>query len=85
MASVVVQYILGAAAQNAANAHVLGPDVGRGEFLGAVSTAWEQLDPDEFSFTRTVADQMREHDDREQFLDGIDLVLAGVTAVHPTR
>ena len=78
--SVLVQYVLGAAAQNAANARILGPDVDRGEFLGAVSTTWEELDADEYSFTRTVADQMREHDDREQFLDGIDLILAGITA-----
>jgi AcrR family transcriptional regulator len=85
VASVLVQYILGAAVQNAANAAVLGPDVEREEFLGAVSTAWEELDADDFSFTRTVADQMRSHDDREQFLDGIDLVLAGITAAHPAR
>jgi AcrR family transcriptional regulator len=82
VASLLVQHILGAAVQNAANAHVLGPDVDRGEFLDAVSTAWEELDPDDYSFTRAVADQMRGHDDREQFLEGLDLVLAGITAVH---
>jgi AcrR family transcriptional regulator len=81
--SVLVQYILGAAAQNAANAHVLGSDVDRGEFLHAVSQVWARLDPQDYSFTRTVGEQMREHDDREQFLAGIDLVLAGITAVHP--
>jgi hypothetical protein len=27
-----------------------------------------------------LTDQMREHGDREQFLAGIDLVLAGITA-----
>jgi hypothetical protein len=80
--SVLVQYILGAAAQNAANAQVLAPEVDRGEFLDAVSTTWEKLDPDDYPFTRTVADQLREHDDREQFLAGIDLVLAGITALH---
>jgi AcrR family transcriptional regulator len=81
--SVLVQYILGAAAQNAANAHVLGPDVDRGQFLRAVSQVWAGLDPQDYSFTRTVGAQMREHDDREQFLAGIDLVLAGISAVHP--
>ena len=78
--SVLVQYILGAAAQNAANARTLGPDTDRGEFLDAVSTTWEELDPDDYPFTRAVADQMREHDDREQFLAGIDLILTGITA-----
>ncbi|MEJ2859948.1 TetR/AcrR family transcriptional regulator [Actinomycetospora flava] len=81
--SVLVQYVLGAAAQNAANARILGPDVDRDEFLGAVSTTWEELDPDEYAFTRTVAEQMRSHDDREQFLAGIDLVLAGISTLAP--
>jgi AcrR family transcriptional regulator len=81
-ASVLMQYILGAASQNAANGRVLGPDADRAAFLDAVSTAWEALDPDDYPFTRAVADQMREHDDREQFLAGIDLVLAGITALH---
>jgi hypothetical protein len=30
-----------------------------------------------------VATQLREHDDREQFLAGIDLILAGITTVQP--
>ena len=83
--SALVHYILGAAGQNAANAgyaRVLGPDVDRAKFLDAVSTAWEELDPDDYPFTRAVADQLREHDDREQFLAGIDFVLTGITALH---
>ena len=83
--SVLMQYILGAAAQNAANAAQArgGGDVDGGEFLDAVSRAWAALDPADYPFTRAVADQMREHDDRAEFLAGITLVLAGVPAVHP--
>ncbi|GAB3574186.1 TetR/AcrR family transcriptional regulator [Amycolatopsis endophytica] len=81
--SALVHYILGAAGQNAVNGRTAQPGVDRGEFLDAVSTAWEELDPDDYSFTRAVAGQLRDHDDREQFLAGIDLVLAGVTAIHP--
>ncbi|MHA6765219.1 TetR/AcrR family transcriptional regulator [Streptacidiphilus sp. PAMC 29251] len=84
--SALVHYILGAAGQNAANtanARTLGPDLDRSEFLDTVSTAWEQLDPDDYPFARAVADQMRDHDDREQFLAGIHLILAGINAVHP--
>ncbi|CAM5257466.1 TetR/AcrR family transcriptional regulator OS=Streptomyces tendae OX=1932 GN=GUR47_35685 PE=4 SV=1 [Streptomyces tendae] len=85
--STLMHYILGAAGQNAANsagaeAGALGPGVDRTEFLDAVSTAWEELDPDEYPFTRAVAAQVRGHDDREQFLAGITLVLAGITALH---
>jgi AcrR family transcriptional regulator len=84
--SALVHYILGAAGQNAANAahaRVLGPDVDRGEFLDAVSRAWEELDPDDYPFTRAVADQVRDHDDRAEFLAGVDLILAGITTVRP--
>ncbi|MFG1643241.1 TetR/AcrR family transcriptional regulator [Amycolatopsis sp. NPDC049252] len=80
--SALVHYILGAAAQNAANAagaRELDPRVDRAGFLDAAAKAWEELDPDEYPFTRAVAAQMRVHDDREQFLGGVDLVLAGIT------
>lgn len=78
--SALVHYILGAAGQNAANAGDPPLDVDRAQFIDSVSTAWEQQDA--FPFARAVADQMRGHDDREQFLAGLDLVLAGITAVH---
>ncbi|EXU69619.1 TetR family transcriptional regulator [Streptomyces sp. PRh5] len=83
--SALVHYILGAAGQNAANsatARTLVPDVDRAEFLDAASKAWKELDPDDYPFIRAVAAQMRDHDDREQFLAGIDLVLTGITALH---
>ncbi|WP_413809822.1 TetR/AcrR family transcriptional regulator [Streptomyces sp. OE57] len=84
-ASALVHYILGATGQNAANdasARTLASDVDRAEFLDAASKAWEELDPDDYPFIRAVAAQMREHDDREQFLAGIDLVLTGIRALH---
>ncbi|AXL92397.1 TetR family transcriptional regulator [Streptomyces sp. CB09001] len=83
--SALMHYILGAAGQNAANSASAGPStaaVDRDEFLDTVSTAWEGLDPDAYPFTRAVADQVRGHDDREQFLAGITLVLTGITALH---
>ncbi|MER7183230.1 TetR family transcriptional regulator [Streptomyces hyaluromycini] len=85
VASALVHYVLGAAGQNAVNsasARALAPGVDRARFLDTVSAAWEGLDPDEYPFTRAVADQIRGHDDREQFLAGVDLVLAGITATH---
>jgi AcrR family transcriptional regulator len=84
--SALMHYILGAAGQNAANSassRALPPDVDRDQFLDTVSTAWEELDPDEYPFTRSLAPQLRGHDDREQFLAGITLILAGITVVHP--
>jgi len=81
--SVLMHYVLGAAGQNAANRQVAEPAADRAEFLAGIAGRWAELDPEEYSFTRAVAGQMREHDDREQFLAGIDLVLAGVGALYP--
>jgi hypothetical protein len=81
--SAMVHYILGAAGQNAANTRGVGPDVDRAEFLAAVTRAWQDLDPDDYPVTRAIADQARQHDDRDQFLAGVDLVLTGITALHP--
>jgi AcrR family transcriptional regulator len=83
-ASTLVHYILGATVQNAANGRFLTPDLDRAEFLGTVAKAWEELDPDDYPFVRAVADQMRVHDDREQFLTGVDTVLTGITLRLPT-
>ncbi|MFJ8914988.1 TetR/AcrR family transcriptional regulator [Amycolatopsis sp. NPDC102389] len=77
--SALVHYIFGAAGQNAANSRALGLGVDRAEYLRAAAKAWGDLDPGEFPFLRSIADEAREHDDREQFLTGIDLILAGMT------
>lgn len=78
--SALLNYILGVAGQNAANARAFGPGTDRAEFLGTVAAAWAELDPDEYPFTRSAADRLREHDDRAEFLAGLDLVLAGIVA-----
>jgi len=53
---------------------------------GRLSAQWAKLDPEEYAFTRAVAEQMRTHDDRAEFLAGIDLILAGMTpARRPAR
>jgi AcrR family transcriptional regulator len=74
-----LNYILGVAGQNAANGQ-LGRTMGvdRSDFLEAVSIAWSQLDPDQYPFTRSVAGRLRAHDDRLDFLAGIDLILNGI-------
>ncbi|KZB86197.1 TetR/AcrR family transcriptional regulator [Amycolatopsis regifaucium] len=79
-ASALMHYVFGAAGQNAANARALEPGVDRAEFLHAAATVWEELDPGEYPFMKSIADQVREHDDREQFLTGVDLILTGITA-----
>jgi AcrR family transcriptional regulator len=80
-ASALLNYILGLAGQYAAGARLLPPDTDRSAFLTTVAARWAQLDPARYPFLRQVATQLPGHDDREQFLAGIDLILAGITTV----
>jgi AcrR family transcriptional regulator len=84
--SALLGYILGVAGQNAANkvfARTRGID--RSDFLKAVSTSWSQLDPNEYPFARSIAGQLPGHDDRKDFLGGIDLILKGIDSLRPDR
>jgi hypothetical protein len=76
--SALTNYILGVGGLNAANARGAATGTNRADFLTTVAAEWANLDPDEFPFTRDVAGQLRDHDDREQFLAGIDLILNGI-------
>src|ERR1700729_3465731 len=78
-ASALLNYVLGLAGQYAAAARLLARDTDRSAFLASVAAQWAQLDPAQFPFTRQMAAQLPGHDDREQFLAGIDLILDGIT------
>ena len=74
-----LNYILGVGGRNAANgqlARARGLD--RSDFLEAVATMWSRLDPNEYPFTRGIAERVRAHDDRADFIAGIDLILRGI-------
>ena len=84
-AGVLVNYILGVAGQNAANARALANSkMDRSTFLATVAAQWAQLDPAKYPSMHKAGTQLREHDDREQFLAGIDLILAGIETVNRT-
>jgi AcrR family transcriptional regulator len=78
-ASALVSYILGVGGQNAANAQ-MGRQKGldRTDFLGEASKLWSQLDSDEYPFVSGIASQLSTHDDRADFLAGIDFILVGI-------
>ena len=71
-------YILGVAAQNAENARSQVAGADRTAFLADVVRQWTRNDPARYPFVHSVAAQLRDHDDREQFLAGVDLILAGM-------
>lgn len=77
--SALLSYILGVSGQNAANAQLAqAMGANRSDFLDGVSAAWAALDAEAFPFTRSVAAQLPAHDDRDDFLAGIDFILAGI-------
>ncbi|MEV5713359.1 helix-turn-helix domain-containing protein [Amycolatopsis mediterranei] len=81
-AGALVNYVLGVAGQNAANARLLTSGQGdRSAFLADVSARWASLDPDRYPFVHRAATHLREHDDREQFLAGVDFFLAGIATL----
>lgn len=74
-----LNYILGVGGQNAANGQLArARDIDRADFLENVATAWSALDPAEYPFTRSLAEKLRSHDDRQDFLAGLDLILSGI-------
>ncbi|HET6710002.1 helix-turn-helix domain-containing protein [Amycolatopsis sp.] len=81
-AGALVNYVLGVAGQNAANARLLAADeADRSAFLGDVATQWAAHDPEKYPFVHRAATRLREHDDREQFLAGVDIFLAGIATL----
>ena len=79
-ASALLNYILGLAGQYAAGAARVPDGTDRTAFLASVAAQWSQLDEAEYPFIRRVAVQLPDHDDREQFLAGLNLILTGITA-----
>lgn len=77
--SALLNFILGVGGQNASNAQAAqARGANRSDVLGAVADAWLRLDAADYPFVRSVAAQMRAHDDRVDFLAGIDLILGGI-------
>ncbi|WP_206511691.1 TetR family transcriptional regulator [Rhodococcus sp. BGS-1C] len=79
-ATALVSFIMGLAVQYATVARILTRESDRTASLTTIADRWKQLDPDEYPFTNRMARHLPEHDDREQFLAGIDLILAGIVA-----
>lgn len=77
-ASALLHYMMGVGGQNAANSQVAAlANTDRESYLEAAANEWAALDPVAFTFVRSVADQLSRHSDRQDFLAGLDLILAG--------
>jgi len=79
-ATALLSLILGLAGQYAAHSRFAQPNMDRRTLLEAVAARWRQLDAEKHPFLRQVAAKLPDHDDRAQFLAGVDLILAGMLA-----
>jgi AcrR family transcriptional regulator len=78
--SAVVGYVIGTAADLGQEppAAVLSGEVSREQYLASAAAQWRALDETEFPFIHHILDEFDGHDDRDQFLGGLDLLLAGL-------
>lgn len=77
--SALLNYILGVAGQNAANRQLAQAlKLERAGFLDEVATMWSGLDAADYPFTRAIGAHLRAHDDRADYLAGLDLILRGI-------
>jgi AcrR family transcriptional regulator len=78
--SAVVGYVTGTAADmgQAPPEAVVSGEVSREEYMADAAAKWRALDPDQFPYIRFIIDEFSGHDDRDQFIGGLDLLLAGL-------
>ncbi len=77
-ATALLSFILGLAGQYAVGSRHFAGDMDRTAFLRGIAAQWARLDPAQHPFVHQVAAYLPEHDDRGQFVAGIDLILAGI-------
>lgn len=78
-ASTIVHYILGAVSQHARfGGDGTARSADRQGFLEVTAAAWNELPPQRYPFMHAIVDEMRTHDDRQQFITGITIILEGL-------
>ncbi|MFC8228252.1 TetR/AcrR family transcriptional regulator C-terminal domain-containing protein [Streptomyces sp. NPDC057287] len=71
-------YITGVGAQIISPGTAVPADTSRDAFLAQAAESWERLDPADYPFLTRAAPELRDHDDRDQFVTGLDLLLDGL-------
>jgi hypothetical protein len=60
------------------NAQSVVPGQSQDAWLAEQAQRWARLDPEIYPFLHGAADDVGVHDDREQFLAGLELMLEGI-------
>jgi len=83
VATAIFIYVIGVAAQESRNAKAAAAGQSRDDHLAKQATRWAQLDSAAYPFLHGHAAELREHEDREQFLTGLNLLLSGIRTSLP--
>ncbi len=78
--SAVVGYVIGTAAdmgQELPEAVVSG-ELSKEQYMASATAQWRALDPAQFPYIHHIVDEFDGHDDRDQFVGGLDLLLSGL-------
>jgi AcrR family transcriptional regulator len=78
VATVIFNYLTSLTAQDFSRATTVDPAQSRDDLLAQEAQQWAALDTDAFPFLTRIAGDLRAHDDRDQFVAGFDLLLAGL-------
>lgn len=81
IATAIFNYVIGVAAQMVSMSATVGRHTSRSDFLAQSAARWQRLNPAEYPFLSRMLHVLRSHDDREQYIAGLDLLLNGL----PTR
>ena len=79
-ASAVIGYVIGIAADLGQQPpeEVVSGQTTREEYFAETVAEWNDLDPEEWPFLHAIVDVFENHDDTDQFIAGLDLLLAGL-------
>lgn len=79
-ASAVVGYVIGIAADLGQQPpdEIVDGTTSREDYFAHTVAEWNELDPDEWPFLHAIVDVFENHDDTDQFVAGLDLLLAGL-------
>lgn len=85
VSTAIFNYVTGVSAQIIAPAVAVGTTTSRDAFLAQTAEYWEQLDPADYPFLTRITADLRDHDDRDQFTTGLDLLLKGLNTTADPR
>ncbi|MEU6142408.1 TetR/AcrR family transcriptional regulator C-terminal domain-containing protein [Streptomyces sp. NPDC047081] len=78
-------YITGVSAKIIAPRIPVDAPAGRDAYLAQTAERWERLDAADYPFLAHAAKDLRDHDDRDQFIAGLDMLLHGLNTTADPR